>query len=214
MQSRHSLFKGDIHTNKKRRPRSRSTRPRCRPWAEINFFHYNPNHHRRFRWDVSPDELSRTVKCQASVLIRIVTANEFQIGAEMDFCFASLWLGPTSFRSSTLPGIAQVTTEDLDEMRFFLLPAQMSRTVKLLLPIICLVPSRSSSIRDSRALALRTRAQLSRVALQEPGKKRLWRRQTHNGGDRITDHGRSGNGLLSLLFDWTRNLLGLNSIRG
>ena len=42
----------------------------------------------------------------------------------------------------------------------------------------CLVPSRSSSIRDSRAL--RTRAQLPRVALQEPGKKRLWRRQAHS----------------------------------
>ena len=31
--------------------------------------------------------------------------------------------------------------------------------------------------RKDGTLALRTRAQLSRVALQEPGKKRLWRRQ-------------------------------------
>ena len=52
----------------------------------------------------------------------------------------------------------------------------------------CLIPSHSSSIRASRAheerwegegpsLALRTLAQLSRVVLQEPEKKRLWRRQ-------------------------------------
>ena len=48
----------------------------------------------------------------------------------------------------------------------------------------CLVPSRSSSIRASRvckpSLALRTHAQLSRVTLQEPEKKRLWRRQWLN----------------------------------
>ena len=39
--------------------------------------------------------------------------------------FDSFWLGPTLFRSQTLPGIARVTTEDLDEMRpvgFFFRP--------------------------------------------------------------------------------------------
>ena len=48
--------------------------------------------------------------------------------------FASFWLGPTLFRSYTLAGITRVTTEDLDEMRsvFFIPPAELSRTMKLL----------------------------------------------------------------------------------
>ena len=42
--------------------------------------------------------------------------------------FASFWLGPTLFRSYTSPGIARVTTEDLDDMRsvFLILPTELS----------------------------------------------------------------------------------------
>ena len=70
----------------------------------------------------------RTVlNCKASVMHN--AAIEFQIGSEMDFFFASLWLELTLFRSLTLPEIAQVTTEDLDEMRTALFFFSSRRTV-------------------------------------------------------------------------------------